>query len=364
MLRATAVLLASRLLSLAGFALAEHRAGIAISASTMLQRWDGWWYVHLARSGYPSTLTIPGHPQYGPWGFFPTWPWTIGAAQHVLHIGYPLAAGIVVTGYALAFVLVLRVYAARLVGPVGADAAVILVCVFPGALAFSLAYTEASFLFWATLALLLLDRERYLPAAVAVFFACATRSTGVAVIAAALVVVIPALRGRRWSAVLPPVAGVGAFVLMAWFAHARTGDAEIWFKAEKQWDQHLDWGRGLWKVFTHTVPLGGADRTDGTVQLAMVIILLLLVILAAPRWRSLPMTAWAYLAVTAFAILAYSNVGPRPRLVLALFPVLILAAAELRRRGRIWFGASIGILSVASVVIAYATMYPPAHVTA
>ncbi len=261
MLRAAGVLLVSRLLSLGGFAYAEHRAGVRVSFSTMLQRWDGWWYVHLARSGYPSTLTIPGHPTYGPWGFFPTWPWTIRLTHDVLRVGYPLAAGIAVTAYALAFVLVARVYAARLVGAAGADAAVVLLCVFPGALAFSLAYTEAGFLFWTTLALLALDRGRYGPAAVAVFMACATRSTGVAVIAAALVVLVPALRRRDWSSLAPPAAGAVAFALMAWFAHARTGDAGIWFKAEKQWDQHLDWGRGIWTGFTRTIPNSGGPTT-------------------------------------------------------------------------------------------------------
>ena len=363
-LRAIAVLLASRLLSLAGFAYAQHRAGVRISWSTMLQRWDGWWYVHLARSGYPATLTIPGHPHYGPWGFFPTWPATIRISHEVLRVGYPLAAGIAVTLYAIAFILALRVYAARLVGSAGADAAVVLICVFPGAIAFSLAYTEASFLFWAVLALLWLDREQYLPASVAVFMACATRSTGVAVIAASLVVLGPALRNRRWVALLPPVAGLAAFGLMAWFAQAKTGDARIWFKAEKQWDQQLDWGEGIWRAFTHTVPSGGADRTAWTVQFVMAAVLLVALVLAAPRWRSLPLTAWTYLAVTAFAIFAYSNVGPRPRLVLALFPVLILAAAELRRRGRVWFTAGVVLMSTLTVVVAYATMYPPAHVTA
>jgi hypothetical protein len=363
-LRAAAVLVISRLLSLAGFAYAQHRAGVRISWSNMLQRWDGWWYVHLARSGYPSTLTIPGRPYYGPWGFFPTWPWTIRATHAVVPVGYPMAAGVAVSIYALAFVLVLRVYAERLVGAPAADAAVVFVCVFPGALAFSLAYTEAGFLFWSALALLLLDRARHLPAAGAVFLACATRSTGVAVIAAALVVVVPALRRRQWAALLPPVAGAAAFALMAWFAQARTGDAGIWFKAERQWDQTLDWGRGLWRAFTHTVPYGGPDRTAWAVQLAMAVVLLALVVVAAPRWRVLPWTAWAYLAVTAFAILAYSNVGPRPRLVLALFPLLVLAAAELHRRGRWWFGSGVVVLSALTVVVAYFTMYPPAHVTA
>jgi len=364
MVRAAIVLLASRLLSLAGFAAAQHHAGERISLTGMVQRWDGWWYVYLARSGYPRSLTIPGHPKYGPWGFFPTWPWTIRVTHDVLRVGYPMAGLLAVTLYAFAFVLLLRVYAARLVGDAAADAAVVVVSVFPGALAFSLDYTEAGFLFWTVAALLLLDRGRHVPAAGAVFLACATRSTGVAVIAAALVLIVPALRRGRFSVLLPPIAGVGAFALMAWFAHARTGDASIWFKAERQWDQHLDLGRGIWRAFTHTVPIGGPDRTAWSVQLAMAVVLLALLALAAPRWRTLPLTAWAYLAVTAFAIFAYSNVGPRPRLLLALFPVLVLAAAELRRRGPVWYVGAVAALSALTIVVAYLTMYPPAHVTA
>lgn len=355
----------SRVLSLAAFAYAQHRAHVPVSFSTMLARWDGWWYIYLARHGYPSTLTIPGHPLYGPWGFFPTWPWTIRLVHDVLGVGYPMAAGVAVTAYGLGLVLVLRVYAARLVGARGADAAVLLICVFPGALTFSLAYTEASFLFWTVLALLWLDSRRYLLAGVAVFLACATRSTGVALIAASLVVAVLAIRRRReWAALVPPAAGLLALALMAMFARARTGDAAIWFRAERQWNQTLDFGAGLWGAFTRTIPDGGPGHVFWTVELAMTAVFLLLVLAAVPLRRQLGLPSSVYLIIAFGSIFAYSNVGPRPRMILALFPLLVLAAASLRRWGRVPFGVAVTVLAALSVVVAYVTMYPPLHVTA
>ncbi len=360
--RAVVVLLLSRLLPIAGFAWAQHRQHVAVSLSSMAQRWDGWWYVYLARHGYPSTLTIPGHPHYGPWGFFPTWPWTIRVLHDVTRLGYPMAALLGVTAYSIGFVIVVRIYAARLVGAAGADAAVLLLCVFPGALTFSLAYTEAGFLFWTVLALLWLDDGRFLPASAAVFMACATRSTGVALVLAAVVVAVRHRRDAR--ALLPGGAGLLAFALMASFARARTGNALIWRDAEKQWNQRLDLGRGLWTAFTRTVPHRGVDHDAWTVMLAMFLLLLVLLALAAPRWRCVPPSTWAYLLVTAGSIFAYSNVGPRPRMVLALFPVIVLAAATLQARGRGWLAAAVAVSSAMTVVISFATMYPPWHVTA
>ena len=368
--RAVAIFLISRLLPLAGFALAQRRAHIPVSLSTMLQRWDGWWYVYLARNGYPSTLTIPsrpplpGKPSYGPWGFFPVWPWTIRLGHDITRLDYPLAAGLLVTVYGVGLVIVLRIYAARLVGPAAADVVVLLFCVFPGTLVLCLAYTEASFLFWVVLALLLLDSGRWEWAALATFMACATRSTGAALVAAALTVAVLAIRRRReWRSLLVPLAGPLAFVLAGWFARSRTGDAAIWLRAQKQWGQVLDWGRGLGK-FARQIPMGGADRSAAIVMLVMTVVLVALLALGAPLASKLPTAAWIYLAVTVVSIFAYSNVGPRPRMILALLPLLIPAAARLAAWGRRQVVAAVVPLAALTVLFAYMTMYPHFHVVA
>ena len=353
----------------AGFVLAQHREHVPVSWSGMLTRWDGFWYVYLAGHGYPRTLLIPQvNAHYGPWGFFPFWPWTIRAVHDVTRLGYAPAAGVLVTVLGVALVLAVRYYATGLYGERAGDAAVVVVSFFPGTLALSMAYTEAGFLLWAVLTLILLERRRGGLAALTTFLACATRETGATVLLAAGVAgVVAVARRRQWSMLAPVPAGLLAFGLTAWFARRRTGDARIWLKAEKSWNQVLDFGRGTYTEFTSDIPHRVADWRAYTVQLVMFAVTLVLLGLALPRLRRLPLSSWVYLLSTGFAVLAYSNVGPRPRMILALFPLLVAAAATLRgdrRRGQVAVCVYVLLAVPLTFAMSYATMYVPYHVTA
>jgi hypothetical protein len=363
----------SRLVPLTGFALAQSHERVPISWSTMMQRWDSFWYIYLAQHGYPKTMVIPainGH--YGPWGFFPVWPWTIRLTHDVTRLDYPMAAALIVSLYGVAFILTLRVFAESLIGAEAADAAAVLVCFFPGTLVLSLAYTEASFLFWCTLAFVMLGKRRWGLAAAAVFMACVTRETGVALAAAAAVAGVQELlrhrhelrRPRTWMPLLPASAGALAFLLVGSFARFRTGNALAWFDAEKAWNQKLDFGHGTYVAFTRTIPHRGPEYRHYTLQLVMLAFFVLVVALAAPRLRRLSLPMWVYLIVSLISIFAFSHVGPRPRMLLTFFPLLVLAAATLKRMGDVWFATFVAISAVLTAVVAYATMYIPWHITA
>ncbi|MCU1668988.1 MAG: rane protein [Blastococcus sp.] len=371
--RLTLIFFISRLVPVTGFALAQNRERVPISWWTMMARWDGFWYIYLAKHGYPKTMVIPAiNRHYGPWGFFPTWPWTIRLTHDVTRLDYPMAGALIVSLYGVAFILVLRVFAESLIGAEAADAAAVLVCFFPGTLVLSLAYTEASFLFWCTLAFVLLGKRRWGFAAAAVFMACVTRETGVALAAAAATAGVQELlhhrhelrRPRAWMPLLPAPAAALAFLLVGSFAKFRTGNALAWIDAEKAWSQKLDFGHGLYVAFTRTIPSRGVEYRHYTVQLVMLAFFVLIVTLAGPHLRRLPLPMWVYLIVSLISIFAFSHVGPRPRMLLTLFPLLVLAAATLKRMGDVWFATFIAISAVLTVVMAYAIMYIPWHVTA
>jgi hypothetical protein len=96
----------------------------------------------------------------------------------------------------------------------------------------------------------------------------------------------------------------------------------------------------------------------------MLAFFVLVVALAAPRLRRLSLPMWVYLIVSLISIFAFSHVGPRPRMLLTFFPLLVLAAATLKRMGDVWFATFVAISAVLTAVVAYATMYIPWHITA
>lgn len=377
----------SRLPGLAGFALAQHAQHQPADWTRLAARWDGEWYVMLAGNGYPSTLDLPGRPFYGPWGFFPLWPWTIRLVT-TLTGGHLHAAAAIATAVCGLLALAAVWAAAHLVGGRGtAVAATLLMAFFPGSLALTMPYTEGSFVLWSVVALLALGvggsgplaarlafrtwpRATVAIGAVAAFLACGTRSTGVAVLAAvALHAVLELRRTRRlpWRDVIIGASGVLGFVVDFVYAGIRTGDPFIWRRAQAQWHQVLDFGNGLIVDFSKTIPQHGPDYRADTVMLVMTGVLVVALALAIPSWRRIPFTWWLYTVVMLALTLLWSSVGPRPRLLFALFPVFIAVAITLLRWGvigRVIIGILVVASAIASVGYAYAVFYVPWHVTA
>ncbi|QKS20357.1 hypothetical protein HUN58_10760 [Curtobacterium sp. Csp1] len=381
--------LLGRGLTITGFALAQLAQGQPAGWAQLAARWDGEWYVMLARDGYPPTLDLPGRPFYGPWGFFPFWPWTIRALSAVLG-DHPLAAAAIATAaYGLLVTAAVWVAAYLVGGRRIALASTALFSVFPGTLSLTMPYTEGSFIFWSIVALLALGTARAAPmtaaahlevaarpwwltglAAVAAFMACGTRSTGLALIVAVAVhALVSWLRGRRlpWGHLVVIVAGALGVVADFTYAAHRTGDPFIWRRAQAQWNQIFDFGHGLLVAFTETVPSHGADYRHWAVMLVMSVVLCAAVILAAVSWRRIPLTWWVFVVVTLALVLLWSSVGPRPRMLLALFPIFIAASMTLLRwriAGWILIAAIGAVSAIGTVAYAFAVFYLPWHITA
>jgi hypothetical protein len=219
---------------------------------------------------------------------------------------------------------------------------VALVMCWPVSALLSLPYTETAFLLCAVAALDALVRERWVVAALAVFGACCIRSTGVALLAAAAVQLAVVVHRRRtagrpagpvvpWAALLPLAAGAAGFAVSFAYAAARTGRPLIWLDAQEQWGQRLDLGAESVRRFGRLLQGTEPDRWHVLVLALSLGLFALLALAGARSWRLLPPALWAWSAVLLALALLYSNVGPRPRMLLPVVPVFLLASVALAR---------------------------------
>jgi hypothetical protein len=321
------------------------------SLETIAVTWDGYWYTHLAKDGYSTSLRSPvevvgpAHHTLSDWAFFPGFPVLIRAVAWLVRM--PLVPASLVVAAMLGVLAVWAVYALGEAhgGVRVARGAAILFAAWPGSAALNLPYTEGLFLAAAGSALVCLHKRRWVTAGLLGAIASATRPNGLAVVAAAVVAAgLAVLADREWRALLAPVlsaTGLAAFVVYGW---QRTGDPAVWRHAENLWRQRLDFNSTA--VQTTVQLLGdvgtamGSDvgRTALAITLLRLLGLLLVVGMLAAAWAnrrrlSLPMAVYA--AVSLALIVGYSTVTTRPRMVLTVLPGFVWLAAWLPRRATI-----------------------------
>lgn len=316
--------------------------------STIALHQDGWWYVGIAERGYSTSLRpsvgriTDYHHAFSDWAFFPGYPLVVRAVHVATLLPYLYAALL-----ASAVLGLLAVWAVHTLGsafggaPVG-RAAALLVAAWPGAGAFTLPYSEGLFVAAAAMALVYLQRERWVVAGLFGAVATATRPTGVAiVVATAAVAAVRLARRRDPRPIITPLlslTGIAAFVLYGW---ARTGDVMIWRHAENLWGQTLDVSQLLIK---HSVPVLLHPRhamhgrttqpllAHAVLDLVGVIVLLAMVVVAVRLRRRLSIAGVVYTLVATALVVGYSAVAPRPRMVLLVLPGFVWLAAVLPRR--------------------------------
>jgi hypothetical protein len=297
------------------------------------QRWDGFWFTYIAQHGYPRTLITPGfrgpYGRFSEWAFLPGYPLLVRAASAVtrLPVGFTSLAVNAVLGLA-ASVLLWRLFA-EVAGPETADRASILFWFFPGSVVLSMAYSEALFLVTASVALLALIRRQWWLAGIAAAVAGGTRATGIALVAAAIVAAWPALRRREWRALAAPLLAPLGLVAFIVYGGIRTGDYLVWHRAERLWNQHFDFSAALPGRLVRAFQVGSQTGSAEALVVACSVLLVGAAVLFA-RGERLPRVLGAYLAVTLFLSLADSFVGPRPRFVLMMLPLFLVAGRALR----------------------------------
>jgi hypothetical protein len=317
------------------------------SLERVFTQWDGAWYVWVADRGYPTQAQFAHH--LSDVAFFPAFPAMIRGLASVTRLSTLHAA--ILLSFLLGAVATVLVWmlAVRLVGREKANRATALFVFFPGAFVLSMAYAETLMIVAAAACLLFLLDRRWMWAGLAGLLATATRPNGIAVlIACAVVAGVAIARHREWRALQAPLlaaCGVGSFFTFLW---VRTGHATAWFQSERvMWHDHVSLGgsivRRLGRVFTKpptSLQSGRLNDLIADIGIVLVIAALVWVVRTA-----MPLAVKSYtIAALVIPSLSYA-VGPRPRMLLAAFPLFALLAGRLPTRAyNIVLGTSVILL--------------------
>jgi Mannosyltransferase (PIG-V) len=332
-----------------------------------LSLFDGQWYLRLAGHGYPdqalhvkSTL-----------GFLPLYPLAIRGLASVF-AGSPLAAALLVSfaGGLVAAVLVQRL-AALWWGERTARRAVLVFCLFPGAVVFSMAYSEGLTLPLVLGCLLALASRRWLVAGVLAGLAGAVEPAAVILFPVCLAVawryIAVSRRGDRAArrSLLAPLlapSGLAAFGVYLW---RRTGTPFASYEA-----QHYGWHQGdpvtlfsqpvTGRILDHPLSVFGyLDNPSlwngllGTVFLVVALVMLIRV-----RHELTPGTMlWTcgVGAMTVWSVMTLTNA----RMLLIAFPAVIVWARCLpSRRFAVFLGVETVVFLLASGLTLAGLMLP------
>lgn len=321
----------------------EPRPGNGLELVTgVFTSWDGLWYLEIVRSGYPRSIpeNITYFQEEARAAFFPVYPYLVRAFDTVAPAGDTFAA--------LTLNLLLGAVAVVLVGVLARRIAVddpqvnelaarsmVLFAVFPGSFVLTFAYAEATLIVLATACLILLHDERWVLAGLVAALATATRPNGIALVAACAVAAFLAIRQRRdWAALAAPLLSPLGFLGFQAFLARHTDETLPWFRVQREaWAEGTSFGA---TAVNNTLSFLAAPLSSPTDALtAASIVALGIGLWCAWRWRQLPPTAIAYVAVIVALMLLPETVTARPRFVFTAFPLVIAVAALWPRRDRI-----------------------------
>ena len=206
-------------------------------------KWDGAYYVGIARTGYG-----PVDVEFPRWAFFPGLPGVIRALRE---LGNDEVLIFVVNQLALLVALAGVYRLARRYGSSRASAlAVWSLALFPASFVFSMTYASSLFLAMSVWAFVLVDDGHDVAAGVLAAGAALLRPNGI-VIAISLAVAVRVLR-RVAVVVLPAVVAVA---LWCWYCYERTGDALVFLTTKERWQEisavGLVSGDAKWSVLPH-----------------------------------------------------------------------------------------------------------------
>ncbi|MBA3244771.1 MAG: hypothetical protein H0T61_06285 [Actinobacteria bacterium] len=331
----------------------------------MWSRWDGSWFVGIARDGYVEPEDSAA--------FFPLYPMLVRGLGTLLGDHYVLAGVLVSLAAGAAAVVVLHRLATQILGADVADRTVLYLSLFPMSIFLLAVYSEALYLLLAAATFLLALRGRFLAAGLVAGLALLTRSSAVALLPALALLAWQVRDGRGRALASVAVAGlVGAlWPLWLWIEHgdpllsARAQSSEqwnrdlspagplggIWQGLEAGWTslrQLLEGGES-WSYATDTSPVYVAFNLEQLAYAALFIGLAVVV------WRRVGPAFGIFVAVS--LALPLSAPPPEypllslPRFGLGIFPIF-LALAVLGERPRahrtiVWVSALLLGLTIA-----------------
>lgn len=320
-----------------------------------LARWDAAWYLDIASHGYHATHIQPG--SNASLAFFPSFPLSVRAVSATTRLPPLVAAVALAMGFGAIAAVTIWVLVRRVSGEAAANRATALVCWWPGAMVLSMPYAEALLLAASAACLLALLDRRWVIAGIAAAVATATRANGIAAVVACVIcaVVVLVREGDRRALVAPAIAPLGVVGYFGWLV-ARTHDPLEWFVVE-----HTSWQDRFAPLASltdriHRLPSAVPSLSPGGLNELSWWLGLVLVgigVVALLRWRP-PLAISAYGIAAVAASMASLQVGPRPRMILAAFPLLLAAGVIVSgRRYRILLGLFvIGTIALSAVTFA------------
>lgn len=320
---ATGWYLLNRLVGTVALFLSVNLAGARFGWTYLLTTGDGRFYLGISKYGYFDlpTSADAGERVYSSIGFFPLLPGLIKGVDTVLPGGALLAATVVCTLAGWAACVAVTLLAREVYGDRTARRAAALIACFPGAFVFSLIYTEGLLITAVAASLVLMMRKQWLLAGVAGAVATIARPSGIAIVAAAAVVALVEIRrDRAWKALwTPAIAATGMASFLAYLGW-RTGDPLAWFENQRDfWNQRNNLGGYVIKWLQ--VPFeSGFKPTDHRIY---AFILLALIPVLIGFYRRPPSIAITVYVTASLIITLSSSLGPRPRFLLAAFPLLL-----------------------------------------
>lgn len=308
-----------------------------------LSQWDGLWYRMVADHGYPTHVI---HVQ-STLGFFPVYPLLIWVVSHAFVV--PVAhyeilsstvAGLIVSGIGglVATVLVQRLATGWWGGRAGRKA-VLIFCLFPGSVVFSMVYAEGVVLALAAGCILALQQRRWLLAGALAGIATATEPEAIVLVLVCAVSAVLELRRRgvgdpaaRRSLIAPAlsVVGVGAFAVFLWFW---TGSPFASLIAQRDgWSEKTDVFAVLHLAQITVSQISFSHFDHPTIDLNLVvglvgaIVLLVLLVLVIRNRREMSVEAIVWTFGISWLAMTSEYTPPNPRLLITAFPAVIVLA--------------------------------------
>jgi hypothetical protein len=214
-------------------------------------RWDGAFYLDIARNGY-GPVGVP----FPKWPFFPLLPGLIRALSEVADD----KAAIFAVNQVLFLVALAGVHrlAQRHGGPTVARLGVWALALFPASFVFSMTYPSAIFLAASVWAFVLVEERYDLWAGLVAVGAVLVRPNGAVLVVALVVAVWPSWR-RAALVALPGIVAVGAWCIYCW---DRTGDPLVFLTTKSRWQEitfvGLFEGHVKWSILPHVLLAAGA----------------------------------------------------------------------------------------------------------
>jgi hypothetical protein len=312
-----------------------------------LSNWDGFWYRSIAHIGYPGYVS---HWQTN-LGFFPLYPLAMRGFSYLLlwatpygSIGAITVAGIVIStiGGFLTVVLVQRMATEWWDAKV-ARRAVLLFCLFPGSVVFSMIYAEGLAIPLAAGCIYALTHRRWVLAGVLAGIATAVEPEAFVLVVICGVSALLELRRQGWHlkpaarSFLAPFLSVFGGIAFAAYLWGHTGSPFASFIAQRDgWGEHTNVLALVHDATKLSSEWTWSNLAEPTVNLNLVVGLVGAVLMIAMivgmflQRRRVPVEAILWSLGIAFLTLTSANIPPNPRLLITAFPLLMVAAYYLR----------------------------------